>query len=278
MADKIETDQNKKSIKMVEKTFARELNYIEDVKIRTYAVEMLRLAPGYFYSAPSSSSGKYHPAYENTKGGLVLHVKAVVYFLMQFYVLDMVEFTPREKDLLIVAALLHDVKRNGNNPRCEYTQFDHPVIAADFIREYANCGIIFPDDAEFIAKAVESHMGQWNTRGKKELPLPKTSAQKLLYICDYLASRPDVDLSKYLFDGDEVPSVSEVKETKLTFGKYKGLTYQQAFEQDPGYVHWIYRKNLELKENGERTFIPIQMLKSIETILCEGEIKPAKAG
>ena len=49
MADKIETDQNKKSIKMAEKTFARELNYIEDVKIRTYAVEMLRLAPGYFY-------------------------------------------------------------------------------------------------------------------------------------------------------------------------------------------------------------------------------------
>ena len=42
MADKIETDQNKKSIKMVEKTFARELNYIEDVKIRAYAVEMKR--------------------------------------------------------------------------------------------------------------------------------------------------------------------------------------------------------------------------------------------
>lgn len=269
MYKKIQTENNKKPKNMIEKKFARELNYIHNEDIQNYAIEMLRLAPGYFFSAPSSSGGKYHPAYENAKGGLVIHTKAVVYYLTQFFNLDMVHFSEREKDLLIVSALLHDVKKNGNNTHCEFTQFDHPIIAANFITQYSDCGIISADEIKFVADAVISHMGQWNKRGNKELPLPESSAQKLLHICDYLASRKDIDLSQYLFNEENIMTVSELKSTKLTFGKYKGQTFESVFETDPEYLNWCYSKNMENQKSHEKTFMTLETLQCLRKLLFE---------
>jgi hypothetical protein len=37
-------------------------------------------------------------------------------------------------------------------------------------------------------------MGQWNTNGSSELPVPKTPDQKILHLADFLASRKDINL------------------------------------------------------------------------------------
>ena len=268
----IKSETTKKSKRMVESIFQRELDYIKHEDIRNFVTEMLRLAPGYFYSAPSSSSGKYHPSYENSKGGLVLHTKTVVYYINNILSLEMYNtFSPREKDLLIAAALLHDFKKNGEKAHSEYTAFEHPRIAEKYILQFKNCEIIPEEEIIFIADAVKTHMGQWNKNGKnskfKPLEKPQTDAQKLLHLCDFLSSRKEVDLSKYLFSENENLTAEDVKASKITFGKYKGETYGNVFEKDAQYLDWVYTKNMQNLENKEKTFIPLKMLNGLKRIL-----------
>ena len=46
-------------------------------------------------------------------------------------------------------------------------------------------------ELKFVAKAIESHMGPWNTdyNGNEILPKPKTKYESFVHMCDYLASR-----------------------------------------------------------------------------------------
>ena len=47
---------------------------------------------------------------------------------------------------------------------------------------------------DLIAELIESHSGQWNTSSRSDLvlPLPKSAAQVIIHLCDYLVSRKDV--------------------------------------------------------------------------------------
>lgn len=272
MYKKIKTELNKKPKNKIEKLFKKELDYFKFEDIRNFVTEILRLAPGYFFSSPSSSSGKYHPQYENSPGGLVVHTRAVAYMVTQLYDLQMYGFKSREKDLILAAAILHDIKKNGNNSHCQYTVFDHPVIAANFIREFSNCDIISAEDIEYIAGLIETHMGQWNVKSKNSkcppLPLPKTTAQQFLHLCDFIVSRKDVNLSSYLFDPEaSTVTTEDVRHTLITFGKYKGLTYQEVFESDPGYLDWLYVTNMQKNKNGEKTYLSMDVINGIHRML-----------
>lgn len=274
MYKSIDTEKNKKTKKMVEAVFQRELEYIENGDIRNFATEMLRLAPGYFYSAPSSSSGKYHPPYENSKGGLVLHTKAVVFFVVTLCENKIYDFNARQRDLLITAALLHDSRKNGNNPHCEFTAFEHPRIEANFIMEHKDCGIIPPEEIKYIAQAVISHMGQWNTNGKKSkfepLPLPETDAQKFLHLCDFLSSKKDIDLRSYLLiESPATLTVEDLKDLILGFGKYKNKTYGEVFKLDPAYLDWVYVQNMKNIDEGEKSFLSMEILTCLKRLLYE---------
>ena len=272
----------KKSKDVVKNAFSKEFSYMKNNDIKNFLFELLRMAPGYFYSAPSSSTGKHHPAYEFTKGGIVLHTKAVVYFLMQMLELEEYdEFNERERDLLIAAAILHDSKKHGLNPYSEYTNFEHPRIAEQFILDYKDCGVIPEEEVKFIADAVKTHMGQWNINGKKSkyepLEKPKTKAQKLIHLCDFLASREEVDLSKYLeveeFTKKNNHFSKDIKEVSedavLTFGKYKGERITDVFSKDPEYLNWCYTQNVQNQEKGEKTFMGPNMCESIRKVLFD---------
>ena len=52
------------------------------------------------------------------------------------------------------------------------------------------------DDADFICKVIESHMGPWNKSEYSDiiLPLPKTKFERFVHMCDYLASRKFLDI------------------------------------------------------------------------------------
>lgn len=271
MYKKINSEITKKSKTLIEKTFYKELNYIHNDDIRNFATEMLRLAPGYFFSIPSSSSGKYHPAYENSKGGLVLHTRAVVYFMKEFFANPLFSFTDREQDLLITAALLHDFKKNGEKAHSEYTSFEHPRIAAKFILKFKDCGIIPSQEIEHIANIVETHMGPWNVNGKNSkfepLPLPKTKEEKFLHMCDFLSSREDVNLSSYLFTEETVITTDELKTQVIKFGKYKGKTYGEVLKEDPGYLDWCYVQDMNKRNNKEKTFFSSETLEALKKLL-----------
>ena len=277
-------NKSKKTKEIVKNAFDTEFLLMKNNDIKNFLFELLRMAPGYFYSAPSSSTGKHHPAYEFTKGGIILHTKAVVYFLMQMLELEEYdEFDERQRDLLIAAAILHDVKKHGLNPHSEYTNFEHPRLAAEFILTYKDCGVIPEKEIVFIADVVKTHMGQWNTNGKnskyQSLEKPKTKAQKLIHLCDYLASREDIDLSKYLninefnqnqkkHNKNKINDISNVSnDAILTFGKYKGKTLKEIFEKDVEYLNWCYSTNAQKVNAGEGGFIGPNLNEAIKNIL-----------
>ncbi len=172
--------------------FKRELNYIKNFGYRENAEKLITFLPDYFFEIPASSTGKYHPFYATGEGGLLRHTKAVVrigYELLQNNSIGSI-FTSDEKDLLLLAMILHDGVKSGI-PKEKYTRFDHPLLACKLIREHKNELTLKEEEIEFLCHAIESHMGEWNKDydGNEILPLPKDRYGKFVHMCDYLASK-----------------------------------------------------------------------------------------
>lgn len=173
-------------------SFETELNFIVNPQIRLFAEMALDILPDYFWEVPASSSGKYHPEYDSGFGGLTRHVKATARFAMECFRMGWYkDFTQDERDLIIVALILHDGAKSGI-PQKEHTQFDHPVIICNYLSSQKQIdGIITKEQFDFILDGIVSHMGSWNKNksGKVIMPRPKTKAQKLIHWCDYVCSR-----------------------------------------------------------------------------------------
>ena len=61
--------------------FTDELKLIKDRAVRRITIFALTNVNDRFFEDGASSTGKYHPAYAQGKGGLVRHTKAAVYFI-----------------------------------------------------------------------------------------------------------------------------------------------------------------------------------------------------
>lgn len=125
-------------------------------------------------------------------------------------------FSDTEKDLLMISAFVHDTLKRGN-PETRYTVANHPLLAAERVRTYRDTSFnkyISNSELNYIANAVASHMGQWNTdyNGNEILPKPETEAQKLLHLADYLASQKTIEFN---FDKLETKPTSYDKEKFL---------------------------------------------------------------
>lgn len=174
------------------------LDTFENEDLRALCVEMIKTIPEYWYHVGASSTGKYHPQYAVGEGGLMRHTVALVQIMNHLFVVSRAFYTPRERDLLRIAGVMHDSRKSGSQADYEashYTNFDHPLKAAAIVRGFKDKGWS-NDEIEIVANAVESHMGQWNvdSRTGATLPLPKTKYQTLLHWCDYLASRKDIEI------------------------------------------------------------------------------------
>ena len=172
--------------------FEQELKYIKNPQIKLFAENAIEILPDYFWIIPSSSSGKYHSAYGLGEGGLVNHVRACVRFAVECFRLEWYSslFTDDQKDLILVALLLHDGAKSGI-PKKEHTQFNHPILMTAYLRDQDNLKNIISDEYfDFILNGIASHMGAWNVRdGIEVMSKPKTSAQKLIHFVDYVCSR-----------------------------------------------------------------------------------------
>ena len=175
-----------------EKIFEEELKYLKSDKIRKACLEMTKLLPDYFYEVPASSTGKYHPAYSLGEGGLLRHSKAAMrigYELLQNPSIGD-KYTDDEKDLMLMALLIHDGLKSGN-PQEKYTRFDHPLLMADYLMDCEENLGLEVEEIEFLGDVIKTHMGVWTTdyNGNEVLEKPKTKYQNFVHMCDYLASR-----------------------------------------------------------------------------------------
>ena len=175
-----------------EEVFKVELGYIKSDRIKKACLEMIKLLPDYFFEIPASSTGKYHPEYALGDGGLLRHSKAAVrigYELLEDPLIGG-KYTDDEKDMMLMALLLHDGLKSGM-PKEKYTRFDHPLLVSKLIMENASKLEMDIDDVRKMCMLIESHMGKWNTNkySKIELPVPRDEYQRFVHRCDYLASR-----------------------------------------------------------------------------------------
>ncbi|MCI8459878.1 MAG: HD domain-containing protein [Bacilli bacterium] len=176
----------------IEKNFEKELSYFKIDKVRKACIATLKLLPEYFFEVPASSTGKYHPEYALGDGGLLRHSKAAMrigYELLSNPAIGD-KYTEKEKDLMLMALLIHDGLKSGN-PKEKYTRFDHPLLMADFLMDNEEALGLEVEEIEFLGDVIKTHMGVWTKdyNGVEVLEKPQTKYQNFVHMCDYLASR-----------------------------------------------------------------------------------------
>lgn len=171
--------------------FNKEYSYIKDSKKREDLKYLVSNLPDYFFEIPASSTGKYHPSFALSLHGLVKHTKVAVRIAHEL--LDnpaLNNFTDNEKDIIIMALVLHDGLKSGKIKE-KHTRFDHPLLVCDFIREHSSNLSLNEEELELLTRVISSHMGIWNKdyNGNEVLPIPKDKYQRFVHMCDYLSSK-----------------------------------------------------------------------------------------
>lgn len=221
------------------------LDTFENEDLKEFCDQCLNTIPPYFWEVGASSTGKYHPEYALGVGGLARHTLALCRIMNHLFSIDCVknQYTSRERDLLRIAGLMHDTRKSGSQEdyeKSKYTKFDHPLLASNEVARVWNNydgKKMSIEEAKLVRSVIESHMGQWNTdkRSSVELPTPEDKYQILLHVCDYLASRKDIELQ---FDEEIKSETPDVNTWVLPFGKYKGMTLIEVQAENPGYIEW----------------------------------------
>ena len=236
------------------KYFDEILDSIEDDDMYEFADKLLETIPKYVYEVSASSTGKFHPDYTKGEGGLARHTCAVVRLLNYTFQIEcMNHWSKKERDILRIAAMMHDSRKSGSQEdyeRNKYTKHEHPLLAAEVVRSVKGCGIISDSDIELIAQTIESHMGQWNVSDHSPivLPKPETELQKMLHWADYLASRKDIEIQFEIPKNTKNISVSTA-DWKFPFGKYKNMTFDEVLDYDKSYLIWLRDKaSMDIRE------------------------------
>ena len=182
--------------------FKKELKLIRGKCEREYATELLMLVPDYFFTVPSTSTGKHHPKFTHGEGGLVRHTKAAIGIAKSLF--ELYKFDNYERDIIIISLMFHDCIKYGKVQQ-DHMVFEHPLLAAEFIIKNSDTSHFVT--AITVSNAICSHMGKWNKRemykdewnttdnttNTEDLPLPTTEIQKFVHMCDYLASRKQIE-------------------------------------------------------------------------------------
>ena len=185
-----------------EEIFLDELEYIKDEKLQDSLLKIIESLPEYWFHVAASSTGKYHPKYSLGEGGLLRHSKSAMrigYELLSDPCIGE-KYTDREKDLMLMALLVHDGLKLGEKEE-RYTRFDHPILMANYIIKNQLQYNLKEEDAIFIADVIKTHMGPWTKdyNGNEILERPKTKYQNFVHMCDLLAAKKFLQVS---FDED----------------------------------------------------------------------------
>lgn len=176
----------------------KEIALIKSEAIQELVIKALTKVKEEFFIVAASSTGKHHPDYAQGEGGLLRHVQAAVYFADIITSLEMFSLEPTTRDLIIAAVILHDTCKGGVDWNRPYA-FEHPLLVKELLKEEEldEYEAVYWDEITYL---ISSHMGQWTTSkySKYELPKPETKEQKLVHLCDYLASRKQIDVD--IFD------------------------------------------------------------------------------
>ena len=178
------------------KCFESEINYIKNDRIKENAKILIDLVPDYFFHEAASSTGKYHPAFSLGEGGLLRHTKVAVRIAKELFFTKTIGdfYSSDEKDLIILALILHDSIKMGDNET--YARVDHPLLASKFVKENGDKLNFTNEEIDLVCSMIETHMGEWvnDYQGNKVLEKPVTKYQRFVHMCDFLSSRKFLDV------------------------------------------------------------------------------------
>lgn len=148
---------------------------IKDKTLKSETLNFLKnTAPNYFWEAPASSSGKFHPPLSQGDAGLVRHTYFATKLLLEMSGLDYIKskYSSKSIDEMIVAIILHDTFKLGLEGGNK-TDSHHELLPIFHLpTELKPCGIL-----------IATHMGEWGA------VKPKNEREYLVHLADYLASR-----------------------------------------------------------------------------------------
>lgn len=152
--------------------FSEQLKLIKDRDLREFVTLYIDHQPRFKMEYPTSSTGKYHPEWQNGEGGNGRHTKNVVKILQVFE-----RAYPNLKwDEVYAAAILHDMSKYSDSSD-EYTNPEHPIIESNKFKEYhrqvlesttAKTGMgythtwSFKRKIKFICHLIKWHDGRFN--------------------------------------------------------------------------------------------------------------------
>lgn len=155
-----------------------------------FLIEALEMAPDYFWYAPASSTGKYHPSFAAQKGGLVLHTLTAIKIAKSLFP-AYPELTLEDQENIIVALSLHDTVKKGF-----YEESNTVAGHERFPREYfISLKSSIPNDYEEIMDLISTHMGIWNEDGNppKRKEGYRISPAEIVHLADLLSSRKSLE-------------------------------------------------------------------------------------
>ena len=160
---------------------------IDDVDLREQTVAEVARFPDYFWTAPATSSDRYHNHFARGERGLWIHVLMAATALER--VVDSHVAQDRldedEADHARSAVLLHDGRKYGERWRPgQSADKDHDLQMFHVLQRRG-----FPPG---VADAVASHMGAWY-----QGPSPSTPLQHIVHEADMLASARHVTPAVY---------------------------------------------------------------------------------
>jgi len=205
---KIEKDMDDKTYSQIKSTLWNEK---PKSYIWMFVCRAIYQAPDYFWTRPSSITGKYHPADEFCAGGLVLHTyKALLLaeeMLRGIDDWDMLsnETVKENKEIFIAAIVLHDLYASGKPEQLYYKDeqlgtdplhmlYVRPMLQDILLSDNYSQDCLAKNYVWFdvIMRLIEGHYGPWS-------PLPQVKPDNkfadLVYYIDYIISRNFVNIN-----------------------------------------------------------------------------------
>jgi len=215
---------------MTKKLLYHTLDLVADKEIRSFYKQALDNAPEEFWIAHGSSSGAYHAPENNMKGGLAnAHTLKAVFFAHTLaeheYFLLPIEEKNNLRDIVVVAAGCHDIKKGGE-PWKTYEKdgeikygYDkrHGIVAAEWLEQFD----LRDSEKTKIIQSVYYHMN-WlhpDEEERKEALCPeRPTYMRIVQYADMMAARkwasflPGVHIKKDSIESYDEDSVKKAIE------------------------------------------------------------------
>ena len=169
--------------------FLGRIKKIKTIEIRKFVYEALAKVSDDFWTAPTSSSGRYHPPESNVEPtGLLVHIVKALEIadgLFSYYGVT----RQISKDIVNAALLLHDCYKGGPTEKWDSMDPAHGKYATQFFKDIELDEYIKAE----ILECIDTHMSRWARPLKSSMAgYTPTKLQRIVSLSDFIASRKKI--------------------------------------------------------------------------------------